>query len=85
MGLDMDLQSIQEVRDLIRNAKRAQEEFGTFDQNRIDGIVKAIAGACAANAERLAKMAVEETGCRRADGGYRRTDSINQPDIDGDV
>lgn len=62
MGLDMDLQSIQEVRDLIRNAKRAQEEFGTFDQNRIDGIVKAIAGACAANAERLAKMAVEETG-----------------------
>ena len=62
MGLDMDLQSIQEVRDLIRNAKRAQEEFGTFDQNRIDGIVKAIAEACAANAERLAKMAVEETG-----------------------
>ena len=54
MGLDMDLQSIQEVRDLIRNAKRAQEEFGTFDQNRIDGIVKAIAGACAANEERLA-------------------------------
>lgn len=43
MGLDMDLQSIQEVRDLIRNAKRAQEEFGTFDQSRIDGIVKAIA------------------------------------------
>lgn len=62
MGLDMDLQSIQEVRDLIRNAKRAQEEFGTFDQSRIDGIVKAIAEACAANAERLAKMAVEETG-----------------------
>ena len=25
MGLDMDLQSIQEVRDLIRDAKKAQE------------------------------------------------------------
>lgn len=62
MGLDMDLQSIQEVRDLIRDAKKAQEVFGTFDQQRVDAIVKAIAEACAANAERLAKMAVEETG-----------------------
>ncbi len=62
MGLDMDLQSIQEVRDLIRNAKKAQEEFASYDQKRIDGIVKAIAEACAANAEKLAKMAVEETG-----------------------
>lgn len=62
MGLDVDLQSIQEVRDLIRNAKKAQEEFSTFDQKRIDGIVKVIAEACAANAERLARMAVEETG-----------------------
>ena len=62
MGLDMDLQSILEVRDLIRDAKKAQEVFGTFDQQRVDGIVKAIAEACAANAERLAKMAVEETG-----------------------
>lgn len=62
MGLDMDLQSIQEVRDLIRDAKKAQEIFGTFDQRQVDQIVKAIAEACAANAERLAKMAVEETG-----------------------
>ncbi|WP_418463581.1 acetaldehyde dehydrogenase (acetylating) [Frisingicoccus sp.] len=62
MGLDMDLQSIQEVRDLIRDAKKAQEVFATFDQQRVDAIVKAIAEACAANAERLAKMAVEETG-----------------------
>lgn len=62
MGLDMDLQSIQEVRDLIRDAKKAQEVFGTFDQRQVDQVVKAIAEACAANAERLAKMAVEETG-----------------------
>ena len=62
MGLDMDLQSIQEVRDLIRDAKKAQEVFGTFDQQRVDQIVKAISEACVANAERLAKMAVGETG-----------------------
>ncbi len=62
MGLDMDLQSIQEVRDLIRDAKKAQEIFATFDQRQVDQIVKVIAEACAANAERLAKMAVEETG-----------------------
>ena len=62
MGLDMDLQSIQEVRDLIRDAKKAQEVFGTFDQRQVDQIVKAIAEACAANAEPLAKKAVEETG-----------------------
>ena len=62
MGLDMDLKSIQEVRDLIRDAKKAQEVFGTFDQRQVDQIVKAIAEACAANAEPLAKMAVEETG-----------------------
>lgn len=62
MGLDMDLQSIQEVRDLIRSAKKAQEIFSTFDQSKVDTIVKAIAEVCEANAERLAKMAVEETG-----------------------
>ena len=37
MGLDIDLQSIQEVRDLIRCAKKAQEIFATFDQRKVDG------------------------------------------------
>ena len=62
MGLDMDLQSIQEVRDLIRNAKRAQAIFSTYDQSQVDNIVEKIAEACEVNAERLAKMAVDETG-----------------------
>lgn len=62
MGLDIDLQSIQEVRDLIRCAKKAQEIFATFDQRKVDGIIEEIACACEANAEKLAKMAVEETG-----------------------
>ncbi len=62
MGLDMDLQSIQEVRDLIRDAKAAQEIFADMGQAKIDSIVCEIAQACEANAERLAKLAVEETG-----------------------
>ena len=62
MGLDKDLQSIQEVRDLIRKAKKAQAEYAGFCQKKVDSIVKAVAEACAAKAEPLAKMAAEETG-----------------------
>ena len=62
MILDRDLQSIQEVRDLMVKAKQAQKELLEFDQARIDRICLAIAQAGAANAEKLAKMAVEETG-----------------------
>ena len=62
MQFDKDLQSIQEVRDLISRALEAQEEYASFSQEQVDRVVKAIAEACAANAERLAKMAVEETG-----------------------
>lgn len=62
MGLDRDLQSIQEVRDLVANAKIAQKELATFSQEQIDRIICEIAKDCAANAQTLAKMAVEETG-----------------------
>ncbi len=62
MALDRDLQSIQEVRDLIRKAKAAQKEYATWDQARVDALVKTIADACIAKVEPLAKMAVEETG-----------------------
>ena len=59
---DKDLRSIQEVRDLVRRAKEAQAEYAAFSQEQVDRIVGAIASACAAESERLAKMAVEETG-----------------------
>lgn len=59
---DKDLQSIQEVRNLLKEAQKAQEVLSTFSQCQIDKIVKAIADASAANAEKLAKMANEETG-----------------------
>lgn len=62
MEFDRDLQSIQEVRCLIAKAKAAQEEYARFSQEKVDCIVKSIAQACAENAQRLAKMAVEETG-----------------------
>ena len=60
--IDKDLASIQEVRNLLKAAKTAQEKLAKMSQEEIDRIVKAIADASAANAEKLAKMAVEETG-----------------------
>ena len=62
MTLDRDLQSIQEVRDLVANAKKAQKELAKLSQEQIDRIICEIAKDCAANAQSLAKMAVEETG-----------------------
>ena len=62
MEFDKDLRSIQEVRNLVAKAKAAQQAYAEFSQEQVDRIVKAIADACIANAERLAKMAVEETG-----------------------
>lgn len=59
---DKDLLSVQEVRDMVAKAKAAQAEYAAYDQERVDAIVCAVAKACAAQSERLAKMAVEETG-----------------------
>lgn len=62
MNLDKDLQSIQEVRDLCKRAKEAQLEFKHYTQSQVDKIVKAMADAAYEAREKLAKMAVEETG-----------------------
>ncbi|MTK12171.1 MAG: acetaldehyde dehydrogenase (acetylating) [Clostridiaceae bacterium] len=61
-SLDKDLMSIQETRNLIMNAKKAQEIYKTFSQEKVDAIVKAVAEAAEKEASRLAKMAFEETG-----------------------
>lgn len=63
--LDKDLVSIQEVRCLLKAAHEAQKVLATFDQAQIDRIIKAIADAGFAHAEKLAKMANEETGFGR--------------------
>lgn len=60
--LDKDLKSLQEVRVLLKAAKEAHKTLVTFDQEKIDKIVKAIAEAGLNHAERLAKLASEETG-----------------------
>ncbi|HEX2963798.1 MAG TPA: aldehyde dehydrogenase family protein, partial [Ignavibacteriales bacterium] len=62
MNLDKDLQSIQEARDLARKAKEAQLEFKHYSQEQVDKIIKAMAEAGFKEAERLAKMACEESG-----------------------
>lgn len=62
MPLDKDLQSIQEVRDLLQKGKAAQLEFRNYSQEQVDRIVKAMADAGFAEAARLGRMASEETG-----------------------
>lgn len=62
MSLDKDLQSIQEVRDLLQKAKAAQLEFRNYSQEQVDRIVKAMVDAGFADAARLGRMASEETG-----------------------
>lgn len=59
---DKDLLSVQEVRNLLREATAAQKELSTFSQEKIDTICKAIADAAYNERVKLAKMAREETG-----------------------
>lgn len=67
MTLDRDLQSIQEVRDLIARARSAQKRLAEMTRAQVDGICAAIASACADRARELADMAVEETGFGNAE------------------
>ena len=62
MPLDKDLQSIQEVRELLTKAKEAQLAFRAYSQEQVDKIVRSMADAGFAEAERLGQMAYEETG-----------------------
>ena len=62
MEYDKDLRSIQEARDLIKNAKVAQKQLANWSQAEIDKLTKHICESCVRNAEPLAKLAQEETG-----------------------
>ena len=62
MPLDKDLQSVQEVRELLTKAKEAQLAFRAYSQEQVDTIVRAMVDAGFADAERLGRMAYEETG-----------------------
>lgn len=63
--IDKDLISIQETRILLAKAKKAQVELAKMSQSEIDKICEAMKDAALQNTERLAKMAVEETGFGR--------------------
>ncbi|MFT5141402.1 MAG: acetaldehyde dehydrogenase (acetylating) [Rhodothermales bacterium] len=65
--MDADLRSIQEARELLRAARKAQHEAKKLDQAQVDRIVDAMARAGAKQADRLGRMAHEETGFGRAE------------------
>ncbi|BBH24631.1 aldehyde dehydrogenase [Paenibacillus baekrokdamisoli] len=62
MKLDSDLQSIQEVRNFLYEAKSAQKQLEKMTQLQIDEIIFAMAQAAEKEAERLGVLAAEETG-----------------------
>ena len=78
MEFDRDLQSIQEVRCLVKKAREAQEAYAAFSQEQVDRVVQRVAQACEGAAERLAKMAAEETGFGVAGQGAQ--EPAGQPD-----
>jgi acetaldehyde dehydrogenase (acetylating) len=59
---DKDLVSVQQARDLVEAAHRAQGQLARFDQGKIDRICEAMARAALRDAARLGAMATEETG-----------------------
>ena len=62
MEFDRDLATLQEVRNLVNAAKKAQDILKTFSQEQVDKICLAISKAGLAHACELAEMAVAETG-----------------------
>ncbi len=62
MSADKDLISVQQARDLVEAAHRAQAELARFDQAKIDHICEAMALAALRESPRVAALAVEETG-----------------------
>ena len=67
MSVDKDLVSVQQARDLVEAAHRAQGQLAKFDQQKIDRICEQMARAALKDAARLGALAVEETGYGIAD------------------
>jgi len=59
---DQDLLSIQEVRTKVEKAFAAWQKYLAYPQEKIDAIVEHVAAAARAHSQRLAQIAVEETG-----------------------
>lgn len=65
--MDRDLQSIQQARDYMERARRAADRFARADQASVDAIVRAMGEAAERESERLARIAVDETGMGRCE------------------
>jgi len=63
--MDKDLQSIQQARECVEKAHEAQKAFAEYSQEKVDAVVEAMAEAGLRESERLARLAVEETGYGR--------------------
>jgi acetaldehyde dehydrogenase (acetylating) len=59
--LDDDLLSINEMREAVKHANKAQQEFERFSQEKVDYIIKSMAEAAFEASNYLAQLAVEET------------------------
>ena len=60
--MDADLLSIQEARDAVATASKAQKRFKTATQDEVDRVVAAMVEAGAGEARRLGQLAHDETG-----------------------
>src|SRR5215471_1192364 len=60
--MEKDLESIQEARELLKAAHDAWLKFESYSEDQVERILLEISKAGIANAERLARAAVEETG-----------------------
>jgi acetaldehyde dehydrogenase (acetylating) len=69
---DADLRSIQEARDLMRRSHAAWWKFRKADQESVDRICEAMARAGSQASQRLAELAVEESGFGNPAGKYQK-------------
>ena len=66
--MDKDLQSIQETRELLQQARKAQGILACMSQGQLDKITAAISAAAAEHARRLGAIVVEGAGFGRRGG-----------------
>ena len=66
--MDQDLLSIADARDCLRRARAAFELYRGADQELVDRVTHAVVEAGYAEAGRLARLAVEETGIGNVEG-----------------
>ena len=70
--MDKDLASVQEARELLARADKAARAFRGASQADVDRIVTAMAKAASAAAERLARLAADETKMGRYEDKIRK-------------